>query len=71
MIPFAFSDEEKQEVVSDIRSLGLQYQNSIVILDKSDVPEDLSDAISFADRDEDEIQESSRQLIESIRRYKA
>jgi hypothetical protein len=71
MIPFSLTLEEKSEVVDYIRSLGPQYQNSTVILDKSDIPEDLLDQVSFADREESEVQIASRQLLDGMRRCKA
>ena len=70
MIPFSFSKEEKEEVINYMRSLGPQYQNSTVVLDSEDLPQDLIDQLSFADRDEDEIHNSSRQLLSQIRRHK-
>lgn len=69
-IPFDFTKEEKEEVINYIRSLGPQYQNTTVILDKSDIPEDLLDQLSFADRDEDEVRNASRQLLSNLRRHK-
>ena len=68
MIPFSFSSEEKDEVIKHIRSLGPQYQNSTVILDKNDIPEDLLDQVSFADLTESEVQSVSRQCLDGTRR---
>jgi hypothetical protein len=70
MIPFSFSKEEKEEVVNYIRSLGPQYQNSTVILDKNDIPEDLLDQVSFADLTESEVQNVSHQCLDGMRRCK-
>lgn len=69
-IPWDFTPEEKEEVINHIRSLGPQYQNSTVILDKSDIPEDLLDQVSFADRDEDEVRNASRQFLSNLRRHR-
>lgn len=71
MIPYKFTASEKQEVTAYIRTLGPQYQNTTVILDKSDLPEDLMGQLSFADRDEEEIEIASRQYLAQIRRYMA
>lgn len=70
MIPFSFSREEKEEVINYIRSLGPQYQNSTVILDKRDIPEDLLDQLSFANLTESEVQNVSRQCLDGMRRCK-
>lgn len=69
-IPWDFTPEEKEEVINYIQSLGPQYQNSTVVLDKSDIPQDLLDQVSFADRDEDEVRNASRKFLSILRQHK-
>jgi len=71
VIPFEYTEGEKEEVKEYIRSLGPQYQNTTIVLDSRDVPDQLADQIFFVDRYKDAVQEHSRDLLNSARQHKA
>lgn len=70
IIPYDLSATEKEEVREFIRAVHPRSENSTIVLDSSDLPEDVKGLVSVVCRDKDVTQFESRSLLSRAREYK-